>query len=138
MNQVTEMLRLAPGASVSDAIARLSTLFDMMGAQKGFRSAEVLRRTDEPDLLLVLHAWDSIQDWQAFRSSDAKVSFSAGRPASLYSFVPCGMDWRLESGDVEGEGSCLRMEVLKGPAEPVTGRGVRASATFTYQDYEPA
>lgn len=137
MNQVTEMLQLAPGASESDAVARLSRLFEMMGGQPGFLRAEVLRRQDAPAMLLVLHAWERLEDWQAFQTSDAKTEFSASRPASLYSFVPCGMNWRLEAGHTEGEARFLRREVLRGPAPPLSGEGVVASATLAYEDAEP-
>jgi heme-degrading monooxygenase HmoA len=139
MNQVTEMLRLAPGASDRDAVARLAGLFEIMSRQPGFQSAEVLRRIDRPDTLLVLHAWDRIEDWQAFQRSEAKVSFSASRPASLYSFVPCGMNWRLEAavGDV-AEGPFLRREVLRGPAALAAATSdILAGATFSYADDEP-
>ena len=139
MNQVTEMLRLATGASEGAAIARLSGLFEIMSGEKGFRRAEVLRRIDEPDVLLVLHAWDRIEDWQAFQSSEAKTAFSAGRPASLYTFLPCGMNWRLEAGDSERpDGAFLRREVTREPARPRFGPDIVASATFSYQDDEPS
>ena len=134
MNQVTEMLRLAPDASESDAIARLAGLFEMMSGQPGYRSAEVLRRVDDAGLLLVLHAWDRIEDWQAFQASDAKTAFSASRPASLYSFVPCGMNWRLEAGEGEPEGPYLRRELERAQTAPLAGPDVLASATFSYQD----
>jgi heme-degrading monooxygenase HmoA len=138
MNQVTEMLRLAEGALERDAIARLSVLFEMMDREPGFREAEVLRRTDEPGVLLVLHAWESIEDWQTFQNSEPKAAFAASRPASLYSFLPCGMSWQLRGGDATPDaGRFLRREVLRGPVEPLAGEGVQASATFSYLDYNP-
>jgi heme-degrading monooxygenase HmoA len=139
MNQVTEMLRLAPGATAEDAVARLSGLFEMMRHEPGFRAAEVLRRLDEPDVLLVLHAWNRLADWQAFQTSQRKTDFSASRPASLYSFLPCGMNWRLEAGALEeGEGGFLHREVTRGSVAPRSGADVVASATFSYADTEPA
>ena len=139
MNQVMEILRLVPGASGDDAVARLSTLFEMMSRAKGFHESEVLRSTDEPGLLLVLHTWDSIEDWHAFQSSDIKIAFSASRPAFLYTFEPCGMNWLLQSGEGRGQdGAFLRREVIREPLEPYSGPDVVASQTFSYQDYEPA
>ena len=138
MNQVTEMLRLAPGAPVTEAIARLAWLFEMMSREKGFRNAELVRNVEDPDLLLVLHAWDNIEDWQAFRSSDAKIGFAVQRPDSLYTFQPCGMNWRHEAGESTSRGGAiLRREVVREPAAPRTGPGVVTSATFSYRDYEP-
>jgi heme-degrading monooxygenase HmoA len=136
MNQVTEMLRLAPGASVEDAVARLAGLFEMMRGEPGFCSAEVLRRLDEPSVLLVLHAWERLEDWQAFQTSPPKLDFSASRPASLYTFVPCGMNWRLEAGGLDGAGAFLRREVLRGEAAPRSGAEVTSSATNAFEGSE--
>jgi len=137
MNQVTEMLRLTPGASIENAIARLSSLFDMMDAAPGFQTSEILRNQGDPDLLLVLHAWDDITDWQSFQTSDAKVAFSAGRPAALYSFVPCGMNWSTdEPGPLPQDGAFLHREVVRGAQSPATGAGVVSSHVLTYQDNE--
>ena len=138
MNQVMEMLRLAPGATENDAVARLSTLFDMMSRAKGFHEAEVLRSTDEHGLLLVLHTWDSIEDWTTFQTSDTKMVFSASRPAFLYSFEPCGMNWLLCAGHGSDEASYLHRRIAIEPLEPTSGAGVSASQTFAYQDYEPS
>ena len=138
MNQVMEMLRLAPGATENDAVARLSTLFDMMSRANGFHEAEVLRSIDEPGLLMVLHTWDSISDWTAFQTSDTKMAFSASRPAFLYSFEPCGMNWLLQAGESTHEGAFVRRHVIIEPLEPLSGPGVVCSQTFSYQDYEPA
>jgi len=139
MNQVMEMLRLVPGASEDDAVTRLSTLFEMMSRAKGFHEAEVLRSTEEAGLLLVLHMWDSIDDWHAFQSSDMKIAFSASRPAFLYAFVPCGMNWLVQSGLGRGQdGAFLRRQVIREPLTPHLGPDVVSSQTFSYQDYEPA
>ena len=139
MNQVTEMLQLGPDASESEAIARLSKLFATMVGARGFRNVELLRRLDEPGLLLVLHTWDNIEDWQAFQSSDVKIGFSASRPANLYRFLPCGMNWLLQEGAGAGiDGAFLRREVLHETAVPSSGPDVVSSQTFAYQDYEPS
>jgi heme-degrading monooxygenase HmoA len=137
MNQVMEMLRLAPGATEDDAVARLSTLFDMMSRAGGFHEAEVLRSFDEPGLLMVLHTWDSISDWTAFQTSDTKMAFSASRPAFLYNFEPCGMNWLLQAGEAAEEGAILHRQVLIDDIEPLSGPDVVSSQTFSYQDYEP-
>ena len=141
MNQVTEMLRLVPGASIDDAVTRLSTLMDLMKPARGFRTAEVLRKTDEPDLLLVLHTWDSIDDWHTFRCSDTKMAFAAARPDFLYQFVPCGINWLLQESDGSDgslEGDYVQRELARRPLEPATGPNVVSSRTFSYQDYEPS
>jgi heme-degrading monooxygenase HmoA len=138
MNQVTEMLRLTPGASVGDAVIRLSTLFDLMTRADGFRGAEILRKLDEPDLLLVLHSWDDIQDWHAFRCSDTKMTFAAGRPDFLYQFMPCGINWTPQEGEGSFEGDFLRRELVQAEIGPNAGAGVLASQTFSYRDYDPA
>jgi len=138
LNQVTEMLRLAPGATEGDAVTRLSTLFEMMNRAKGFREAEVLRSTAEQGLLLVLHSWDNLEDWTAFQTSDTKIAFSSSRPAFLYNFVPCGMNWKLEDAAGNGEGAFVRREVIRESLEPRSEADATSSRTFVYQDYEPS
>lgn len=137
MNQVMEMLRLVPGACESDAIARLSTLFEMMSRAPGFNNAEVLRSMNEPGLLLVLHTWDGIDDWHTFQTSDTKIAFSSSRPAFLYNFEPCGMNWLLKAGEA-GEGAYLHRQLIRDSLLPDTGPEVISSQTFSYQDYEPS
>jgi hypothetical protein len=132
------MLRLAPGATETEAITRLSTLFEMMSRASGFREAEVLRSISEPGFLLVLHAWDSLEDWTAFQTSDTKIAFSSTRPAFLYNFIPCGVNWRYEKTNGQpGEGAFVRREVIREVLEPRSDAGIGASRTFVYQDYEP-
>ena len=139
MNLVTELLRLAPGASEGDAVARLSTLFEMMSRAKGFRDAEVLRRTDDPGRLMVLHTWDEIEDWHAFQTSDTKLAFSASRPAFLYNFEPCGINWLLQAGGESlAEAPFVHRQLIKQPLAPLFGPDIVASQTFSYQDYEPS
>ena len=138
MNQVTELLQLVPGASIDDAVIRLTTLFDLMAHARGFQRAEILRRTDQPDRMLVLHAWDEIGDWTDFRSSETKMAFTSSRPAFLYTFLPCGIDWLLQEGEVSQEGDFVHREVIREALNPASGHEVIASQTFTYQDYEPA
>jgi heme-degrading monooxygenase HmoA len=137
LNQVTELLRLVPGASIEDAIIRLSTLFDLMARAPGFQRAEVLRKTDEPDKLLVMHSWNELADWTDFRSSDTKIAFTASRPDFLYTFMPCGIDWLLQDGESTQEGDYVHREVIRDVLQPASGLDVTASQTFTYQDYEP-
>ena len=141
MNQVTELLRLVPGASIEDAVVRLSTLFDLMTTAKGFRTAEILRKTDEHDLVLVLHTWDDIDDWHAFRSSETKMTFAAARPDFLYQFVPCGINWlpqQSEGPEETMDGDYVRRELIRDAALPMTGPNVITSRTFSYRDYEPS
>jgi hypothetical protein len=133
------MLRLAPGATEQEAITRLSTLFEMMNRAAGFREAEVLRNTAEPGLLLVLHAWDTLEDWSAFQTSDTKIAFSSTRPAFLYNFIPCGVNWHYEetNGGAD-EGAFVRREVIRETLAPRTDADVASSRTYAYQDYEPS
>jgi heme-degrading monooxygenase HmoA len=138
MNQVTELLRLVPGASIDDAVTRLRTLFDLMNSSEGFRDAELLRKVDEPDLMLVLHTWDDIADWTAFRSADTKMAFSATRPDFLYTFVPCGIDWLDKEGEHSQEGGFVHRELIREALKPSSGPEVVCSQTFSYQDYEPS
>ncbi len=137
MNQVTELLQLVPGASIDDAVARLKTLFDLMNSSKGFRDAELLRKTDEPDRLFVLHTWDDLADWTAFRSADTKMAFSASRPDFLYTFVPCGINWLPREGTHSQDGDFVRRELIHEALAPSTGPNVVCSETFSYQDYDP-
>lgn len=137
MNQVTEILQLPAAERQAEAIERLQSLFEMMKTHLGFVDAELLVDVDHPELLLVLHTWEDISDWQDFRASDDKISFMATRPEDLYSFVSCGTNWLLESTAGEAtETRYLRREVLRGPyVAPLLHA---PSQTFRYQDYEPA
>jgi heme-degrading monooxygenase HmoA len=140
MNQVQEMLRLKDAGKAIQAVERLSCLFNLMSKQPGFLRAEVFRNTEDADTLLVLHAWENLEAWQTFQTSEAKVAFSASRPAALYDFVPCGMNWTSISEDDDKGGRYLRREVIR-PAtgvEPGPRRGeqVKASQTFAYADDE--
>lgn len=139
MNQVQEMLRLTSADKSDEAVLRLSGLFRLMSQQPGFLGAEVLRGIDEPGTLLVLHAWRDLEDWQAFQASPAKLDFSAGRPESLYSFVPCGMNWRSLQADGEREGALLRREVVRDESLALRrGEGVAGCQTYVYVDDDPA
>jgi heme-degrading monooxygenase HmoA len=139
MNQVQEMLRLKDAGKAIQAVERLSCLFNLMAKQPGFLRAEVFRSVDSPDTLLVLHAWDSLEAWQTFQRSEAKIAFSASRPAALYDFVPCGMNWTSLHDEEDKGGRYLRREVIRpSNLEPGPRRGeqVKASQTFTYADDE--
>jgi heme-degrading monooxygenase HmoA len=139
MNQVQEMLRLSSADKSDDAALRLSGLFRLMSEQPGFLGAEVLRSFNDPETLLVLHAWRDIEDWQTFQTSPAKVDFSAGRPEALYSFVPCGMNWRSLQADGEREGALLRREVVRDESLALRrGEGVTGCQTYVYADEDPA
>jgi heme-degrading monooxygenase HmoA len=138
VNQVQEMLRLSSPDRADEAVRRLSHLFATMAQQPGFLSAEVLRSLPDPELLLVLHAWRDLSDWQRFQTSEWKVRFSAKRPESLYSFVPCGMNWRSLQTDGERVRALLRREVIEGELPALrTGERIRGCQTFAYQDGEP-
>jgi heme-degrading monooxygenase HmoA len=138
MNQVQEMLRLKDAGKAIQAVERLSCLFNLMSKQPGFLRSEVFRNVDNPDTLLVLHAWENLEAWQTFQTSESKVAFSASRPAALYDFVPCGMNWTALGEDDDKGGRYLRRELIRPAtnAEPGPRRGehVKASQTFTYAD----
>ena len=139
MNQVQEMLRLKDAGKAIQAVERLSCLFNLMGKQPGFLRAEVFRNVDAPDTLLVLHAWTDLEAWQAFQTSEAKVAFSASRPAALYDFVPVGMNWTSLNEENDKGGRYLRREVIRPAANepgPRRGEQVKASMTFAYADHE--
>ena len=139
MNQVQEMLRLKDASKAIQAVERLSCLFNLMAKQPGFLRSEVFRNVDSPDTLLVLHAWDSLEAWQTFQTSADKVAFSASRPAALYDFIPCGMNWTSLHVDDDKGGRYLRREVLRPTTtEPQPRRGdhIKASQTFIYADQE--
>ena len=139
MNQVQEMLRLTSAEKSDEAVLRLAGLFRMMSEQPGFLGAEVLRGVNEPETLVVLHAWRDLANWQAFQTSQPKLDFSAGRPESLYSFVPCGMNWRSRQADGAREGALLRREVIRDESLPIrSGAGVEGSQTYVFVDEEPA
>ena len=108
MNQVQEMFRLNDAARTDEALARLGGLFDVMAQQPGFLHAEVTRAVSDAKTLLVFHAWDRLEDWQAFQVSDWKIAFMAARPEGLYNPVPAGMNWSLVSGDEARSGRFIR------------------------------
>jgi len=138
MNQVQELLRLTSADQSDEAALRLSGLFGLMSEQPGFLGAEVLRGIAEPETLLVLHAWRDRDDWQTFQASPAKVAFSASRPDSLYSFLPCGMNWRSLQADGEREGALLRREVIRDESLALRrGEGVAGCQTYVYVDEDP-
>ena len=139
MNQVQEMLQLTSADKSDEAVLRLTSLFRLMSEQPGFLGAEVLRAIHEPETLIVLHAWRDLADWQTFQTSQPKIDFSAGRPEALYSFVPCGMNWRSLQADGVREGALLRREVVRDESLPLrTGAGIEGCQTYVYVDEEPA
>lgn len=141
MNQVQEMLRLKDAGKAIQAVERLSCLFNLMSRQPGFLRTEVLRNVDSPDTLLVLHAWEDLEAWQTFQHSEEKVAFSASRPAALYDFVPCGMNWTSLHQEDDKGGRYLRREVIRPSTDqpgPRRGEHVKVSQTFTYADNELA
>ncbi|HEU0075924.1 MAG TPA: antibiotic biosynthesis monooxygenase family protein [Dehalococcoidia bacterium] len=139
MNQVQEMLRLKSADKSDEAVLRLTGLFRMMSEQPGFIGAEVLRGINDPETLIVLHAWRDLEDWQTFQTSQPKLDFSASRPESLYSFVPCGMNWRSMQADGAREGALLRREVIRDESLGLrTASGIEGCQTYAYVDDEPA
>ena len=141
MNQVQEMLRLKDAGKAIQAVERLSCLFNLMSRQPGFLRTEVFRNVDSPDTLLVLHAWENLEAWQTFQHSEEKVAFSASRPAALYDFVPCGMNWTSLHEEDDKGGRYLRREVIRPSTDqpgPRRGEHVKVSQTFTYADNELA
>jgi heme-degrading monooxygenase HmoA len=139
MNQVQEMLRLTAAEKSDEAVLRLAGLFRLMSEQPGFLGAEVLRNLREPETLVVLHAWRDLADWQTFQTSQPKLDFSASRPESLYSFVPCGMNWRSVQADGSREGALLRREVVRDELLALrSGAGVEGCQTYVFVDEEPA
>jgi heme-degrading monooxygenase HmoA len=139
MNQVQEMLRLMSEDKSDEAVLRLTGLFRLMSEQPGFIGAEVLRGISDPEMLVVLHAWRDLHDWQTFQTSQPKLDFSASRPESLYSFVPCGMNWRSVQADGAREGALLRREVIRDESLALrSGSGIEGCQTYVYVDDEPA
>lgn len=139
MNQVQEMLKLTSADQSDEAVLRLTGLFRMMSEQPGFLGAEVLRNINEPEMLVVLHAWRDLADWQTFQTSQPKLDFSASRPESLYGFVPCGMNWRSMQADGVREGALLRREVIRDESLGLRhGQGVEGCQTYVFVDEEPA
>jgi heme-degrading monooxygenase HmoA len=128
MNQVQEMLKLTDPGRVNEALARLGGLFDMMVRQPGFLRAEVTRDVADAASLLVLHAWERLEDWQAFQTSAWKVAFSASRPESLYTFVPVGMNWTLVAGDEARAGGRYVRRVMSSKEPPACDETVFTSA----------
>ena len=108
MNQVQEMFKLNDAARLDEALSRLSGLFDVMAQQPGFLHAEVTRDAADEKTLLVLHAWERLEDWQAFQGSQWKLDFMAGRPEGLYNPVPIGMNWTLVAGEEAPSGRFVR------------------------------
>ncbi len=137
MNQVQEMLRLASEDRGPEGVERLMGLFALMARQPGFLGAEVLQSIDTPEMLLALHAWRDLADWQGFQRSQEKIDFSATRPEALYQFVPCGMNWRSAQADGDRVGGLLRREVLRDDNLALrSGVGIVGCQTFVYQDNE--
>ena len=138
MNQVTEIPRLFDASRGDEALARLDSLFSIMLRHPGFRRAEVLRSLDDPRRLLVLHAWLELDDWQRFQTSEIKIAFTNARPAALYEFLPCPMNWLSAHDPGEPAASLLRRELLRMErldASPGDTGG--ASTTYVYQDDAP-
>jgi heme-degrading monooxygenase HmoA len=138
MNQVQEMLHLTSTDKSDEAVLRLTGLFRMMSEQPGFIGAEVLRGIGDPETLVVLHAWRDLVDWQTFQTSQPKLDFSANRPESLYSFVPCGMNWRSVQADGAREGALLRREVIRDESLGLrSGSGIEGCQTYVFVDDQP-
>ena len=136
MNQVHEMLILHDGR-IGEAVERLQSLFALMATQPGFIDASVGRGIDDPTRLLVLHAWERLEDWTAFSASPAKVAFSATRPDALYTFEPTAMNWKVDqaSGAIT-DATIVRRTICREGAGPGLGH---ASATRIgrYVDNDP-
>ena len=136
MNQVQESLLLSDGRS-DEAVERLQSLFALMALQPGFIDATLGRGIDDPARLLVLHAWDRLEDWTAFSASTAKFAFSATRPDALYTFEPAGMNWKVEgaSGDIT-DATVVRRTICREGAGPGLGHA-SASRLGRYVDNDP-
>jgi len=136
MNQVQEMLILSDGR-IEEAVERLQGLFSLMAVQPGFIDATVGRGIDDPTRLLVLHAWESLEDWTAFSASSAKAAFLATRPDALYRFEPTGMNWKVDGASAAiADATVGRRTVCREGAGPDLGH---ASATRIgrYVDNDP-
>jgi heme-degrading monooxygenase HmoA len=136
MNQVQELLILSDGR-IDEAVERLQSLFALMAVQPGFIDATVGRGIDDPAQLLVLHAWERLEDWTAFAASSAKVAFSATRPDALYTFEPTPMNWKVDgASDAITDATVVRRTVCREGAGPDLGH---ASATRIgrYIDNDP-
>ncbi len=138
MNQVTEMPRLFDAARIDDALARLDSLFGIMLRQQGFLRAEVLRSLDDQRRLLVLHAWGELADWQRFQASETKIAFTNARPAALYEFLPCPMNWLAATDTGETPSPILRRQLVRVERlDALLGNGVLSSTTYVYRDDAP-
>ena len=122
MNQVQEMFKLNDVARTDEALARLSGLFDVMAQQPGFLHAEVTRDAADEKTLLVFHAWDRLEDWQAFQTSQWKIDFMARRPEGLYNPAPVGMNWTLVAGEEAASGRYIRRVVALSRPESIEGQ----------------
>ncbi len=139
MNQVQEMWRLTSADKSDEGVLRLSSLYRLMTEQPGFLGGEVVRNINEPETLIVFHAWRDLADWQTFQKSQPKLDFIASRPKSLYDFVPCGMNWRSAEADGAHEGALLRREVVRSESLALrSGDGVEGCQTYVFVDEEPA
>ena len=136
MNQVQELLILSDGR-IDAAVERLQSLFALMATQPGFIDATVGRGIDDPERLLVLHAWERLEDWTAFSASSAKVAFSATRPDALYTFEPTAMNWKVDqaSGAIT-DASVVRRTVCREGAGPALGHASGARIG-RYVDNDP-
>jgi heme-degrading monooxygenase HmoA len=122
MNQVQEMFKLNDAGRIDEALSRLGGLFEVMATQPGFLHAEVTRDASDEKTLLVLHAWERLEDWQAFQTSQWKLDFMAGRPEGLYNPVPVGMNWTLLAGDEAPSGRFVRRVLSMTQPEGIDGQ----------------
>src|SRR5690348_16905588 len=115
MNQVQELLVLSDVSRMDEGLSRLSGLCDVMARQPGFLHAEVCRGLAQPERLLVLHAWERLEDWQTFSASQWKRIFIAERPLGLYEFETVGMNWQVGSPPDVSSYDFLRRAVSRTP-----------------------
>ncbi len=136
MNQVQELLILND-ERIDEAVEHLQGLFALMASQPGFIDATVGRGLEEPARLLVLHAWERLEDWTAFSASLAKVAFSATRPDALYSFEPTAMNWKVEQANgAMTDATVVRRTVCREGAGPDLGHA-SAARIGRYVDNDP-
>jgi heme-degrading monooxygenase HmoA len=120
MNQVQELMVLNDARRIDEGLERLQGLMDVMARQPGFLHMEVCRGLEQPERILALHAWETLEAWQTFSASQWKRDFIAARPEGLYEFETIGMNWTVDA-PVAPASDFLRRTVSTGSVEMHTG-----------------
>jgi heme-degrading monooxygenase HmoA len=81
------LIRVQPGMEEEFA-ERWSREIDVLKAQKGFRSRELIRVVDAQGTFVVLSEWDSPQDYIAWRDSPDRARIYDSDLSPLFSAPP--------------------------------------------------